>query len=131
MIGIRGMQRLDDRRLRRVIDLANEVLRALRRDGQQIEVPRAAVDEVAGAACGLDRGGEHRMHDSTAFYAHSPWFPDHQRSIGFAWCSSRRATPATSVPPRARCTRWVFRVSRWWRRGSFRIPMPKPSLRAE
>ena len=35
-------QRLDDRALRLPIDLADEILRALGRDGQEIDLPRAA-----------------------------------------------------------------------------------------
>src|SRR5215471_20704077 len=69
MVGVCGVQYLHDRGLGRVIDLAHEILRPLRRDGQQIDVPRAAVDQVAGAACRLDRCGKHWMHDRRAFYA--------------------------------------------------------------
>ena len=55
-------QRLDDRRFRCAVHLADEVLRALRRDREQVEIARAAIDDVAGAACRLDGGREHRVH---------------------------------------------------------------------
>ena len=44
------------------VDLADEVLRPLGGDGEQVEVARAAIDEVAGAARRLHRDGERRMH---------------------------------------------------------------------
>ena len=50
------MQRFDDRSLGRAIDFADEILRPLRGNRQSIEVASAAVDDVAGAARGLDRG---------------------------------------------------------------------------
>ena len=60
------MQRLDDRRLGRMIDLADVILRTLGGDRQQVEIARAARDDVAGAACRLDGRGEHRVHESGA-----------------------------------------------------------------
>ena len=45
------------------IDLADEILGTLGRNRQQIEIARAAIDEVAGASRGLHRDAEHRMHD--------------------------------------------------------------------
>ena len=53
---------LDDRRFRRVVDLAHEILGALGRDGEQVEIARAAIDDIAGAARCLHRGREHGMH---------------------------------------------------------------------
>ena len=44
------MQCLDNRGLRSAIDFADEVLGALGRDGQQVEVAGAAIDDAAGAA---------------------------------------------------------------------------------
>ena len=63
VIGIRRQQRLDDRGFRRVVDLAHEVLRPLGRDREKLEIARAAIDDVAGASCGLHGRREHRMHD--------------------------------------------------------------------
>ncbi len=57
---------LDDRCFRRAVHLADEVLRALRRDGEQVDIARAAIDDVAGAACRLDGGREHRVHEGNA-----------------------------------------------------------------
>ena len=62
VVRIRGEQRLDDLALRLAVDLAHEVLRALRGHGQQVEVARAAVDDVAGAARRLHRDRERGMH---------------------------------------------------------------------
>ena len=62
VIRVDGVHRLDDRGLGRAVDLADEILRTLGRDRQQVEVARAASDDVAGAACGLDGRGQHRMH---------------------------------------------------------------------
>ena len=58
------MQRLDDRSLGRTVDLAHEVLRTLGGNRQQVEIARATRDDVAGAACGLDGRGQHRVHES-------------------------------------------------------------------
>src|SRR5262245_59969361 len=58
------MQRLDDRGFGGAIDLADEILRPFRGDLQQVDVARAAVDDAAGAARSLPRGGEHRMHEA-------------------------------------------------------------------
>jgi hypothetical protein len=55
VVRVRGVQRLHDRGLRRVVDLAHEILRSLRGDRQKVEIARAAVDDVAGAARGLHR----------------------------------------------------------------------------
>ena len=62
VVGVGGVDRLDDRALGLAVDLADEVLRSLHRDGEEIEVARAAIDDVAGAPGGLHRRREHRMH---------------------------------------------------------------------
>src|SRR5215472_1601035 len=65
MVRVHGMQCLDDRGFRRAVDLADEIFRSFGAHRQPIEIASAAVDDVAGAARGLDRGDEHRMHDES------------------------------------------------------------------
>ena len=62
MVRVGVEQRVDDRAFRRAVDLAHEVLRPLRRDGQPVEVAGAAADHVAGTARGFHRDGERGVH---------------------------------------------------------------------
>ena len=50
------------RPFRFAVHFAHKILGPLRRDREQVEVARAAIDDVAGAACRLDGDGKHRMH---------------------------------------------------------------------
>ena len=63
VIRIRREDRLDDLPFRLAVDLAHEILRPLRRDGEEIEIAGAAIDDAAGAPRGLHRDGERGMHE--------------------------------------------------------------------
>ena len=54
-----GEDGLDDRGLGRAVDFADEVIRPLGADGQQVQVLRAPVDDRPGCARGLDGDVEH------------------------------------------------------------------------
>src|SRR5207244_3735518 len=62
VIRIRREDRLDDLPFCLAVDLAHEILRPLRRDGEEIEIAGAAIDDAAGAPRGLHRDGERGMH---------------------------------------------------------------------
>jgi len=55
-------QGLDDGGFGGLVHLADVIVVALARDGERVEIAGGAVDDAAGAACGLDRDSEHGMH---------------------------------------------------------------------
>jgi hypothetical protein len=119
VLRIRGLQRVDDRRLGSVIDFGDEVAATLDGNADEIEVEAGAIDDRAGFAGRLDGRVQHRVHregfrgGGTARVRAArllrilkvrcirlpcrSTFP-----IASASCSSRRATPAISARPRAR-----------------------------
>ena len=62
MIRVGFPQRADDRVLRFPVDLGDKVVRRLLPEGDDVEVARGAVDDVARPARGLDRDVDHWMH---------------------------------------------------------------------
>ena len=62
MSGIGFAQRADDGLLRLAVHFRDEVVRRFFLEGDDVQVAARAVDDVAGAARGLDRNVEHRVH---------------------------------------------------------------------
>ncbi len=62
MIRVGLVQYLDDRLFRLVVHFRDEIVGGFFLDGDDVEIAGRAVDDVAGAARGLHRDIEHRMH---------------------------------------------------------------------
>jgi hypothetical protein len=62
MIRISSAQYFDDRLLRGLVHLRDEIIVPLARYRQQFHVARGAVDDRAGPSRGPDRDSEHRVH---------------------------------------------------------------------
>jgi hypothetical protein len=63
VIGVGGLQRVDDRRFRCLVDLRDEIVVLFLADLNQVEIERRPVDDLRGAAGGLDGDVEHGMHE--------------------------------------------------------------------
>ena len=63
VIGIGGVQRLDDGGFGRLVDFRHEVVVLFLADLDAVQIERRAVDDLSGAARGLDSDIEHRMHE--------------------------------------------------------------------